>query len=116
NGLEYLACFLGVTRAGLIAAPLNPAYKAEEFRFYLEDTAAAVVIAPPGEHVVREVARDLGLFVWTATRDAEGNVHLDLQTRQRPTVPAPPPPDATALFLHTSGTTSRPKGVPLSHG
>lgn len=26
-----------------------------------------------------------------------------------------PRPDDVALFLHTSGTTSRPKGVPLSH-
>src|SRR5579884_3097871 len=36
NGLEYLASFLAVTRARLVAAPLNPAYKPEEFRFYLE--------------------------------------------------------------------------------
>src|SRR5436190_22354658 len=36
NGLEYLAVFLAVTRARLAAAPLNPAYKPEEFRFYLE--------------------------------------------------------------------------------
>lgn len=34
----------------------------------------------------------------------------------RPTLEDPPRPDDTALFLHTSGTTSRPKGVPLSHG
>src|SRR5712692_233596 len=40
NGLEYLVAFLAVTRARLTAAPLNPAYKPEEFRFYLEDTAA----------------------------------------------------------------------------
>src|SRR5258708_7012458 len=53
TGLEYLACFLAVARARLIAAPLNPAYKAEEFRYYLEDTGAAIVIAPSGEHPVR---------------------------------------------------------------
>ncbi|MCC6419345.1 MAG: AMP-binding protein, partial [Gemmataceae bacterium] len=35
NGLEYLATFLAVARARLIAAPLNPAYRADEFRFYL---------------------------------------------------------------------------------
>src|SRR5579885_627356 len=45
NGLEYLACFLAVVRARLVAAPLNPAYKAEEFRFYLEDAGARALIA-----------------------------------------------------------------------
>src|SRR5262249_13132028 len=52
NGLESLACFLAVTRARLIAAPLNPAYKPEEFRFYLEDIGAVAVIAPPEAHPV----------------------------------------------------------------
>src|SRR5690348_478723 len=37
NGLEYLVAFLAATRARLIAAPLNPAYKPEEFQFYLSD-------------------------------------------------------------------------------
>src|SRR6516164_5215964 len=36
NGLEYLVSFLAATWAKLIAAPLNSAYKNEEFRFYLE--------------------------------------------------------------------------------
>ncbi len=116
NGLEYLATFLAATRARLIAAPLNSAYKAEEFRFYLEDSEARAVIAPPGAHPVREVAAALNLPVWTVRRDA-GRVILegdgivsgsgDLE---------PPHPGDVALFLHTSGTTSRPKGVPLTHG
>src|SRR5262245_18104440 len=40
NGLEYLVAFLAVTRARLVAAPLNPAYKPDEFHFYLEDIEA----------------------------------------------------------------------------
>jgi acyl-CoA synthetase (AMP-forming)/AMP-acid ligase II len=117
NGLEYLVCFLGVTRTGCIAAPLNPAYKPEEFRFYLEDTEAKAVIAPPGDHVVRDVARELRLPVWTATRSPDGRVVLEgIHGRQPAALPDPPTPDTTALFLHTSGTTSRPKGVPLTHG
>jgi oxalate---CoA ligase len=118
NGLEYLVAFLAVTRARLIAAPLNPAYKPEEFRFYLEDIAARAVIAPPGSHAIRDVAHDLGLPVWTAVRDAHAKVRLEgegLATRSS-AVPEPPSPDDIALFLHTSGTTSRPKGVPLTHG
>jgi acyl-CoA synthetase (AMP-forming)/AMP-acid ligase II len=118
NGLEYLVAFLAVTRARLIAAPLNPAYKPDEFRFYLEDIAARAVIAPPENHPAREVARDLGLPVWQATRDSRRHVRLRGEglAASAGGVPEPPRPDDTALFLHTSGTTSRPKGVPLTHG
>jgi acyl-CoA synthetase (AMP-forming)/AMP-acid ligase II len=116
NGLEYLVCFLAVARARLIAAPLNPAYKAEEFRFYLEDSRAAAVVVPPGEHTIRTVAHDLGLPTWTAERTSQGAVQLaGLGNAGRKDLEAPRPDD-TALFLHTSGTTSRPKGVPLTHG
>src|SRR6266516_5890348 len=44
NGIEYLVAFLTATRARLIAAPMNPAYKAEEFRFFLEDFEARIVM------------------------------------------------------------------------
>ncbi len=117
NGLEYLAVFLAAARARLIAAPLNPAYKPEEFRFYLDDVGARAVVAPPGAHAVREVATDLGLPVWTATLDARGVVRLDGDGLKPAAAagPEPPRPDDVALFLHTSGTTSRPKGVPLTH-
>src|SRR5262245_41809645 len=117
NGLEYLASFLAVARARLVAAPLNPAYKAEEFRFYLEDSGAAAVIAPPEAHPVRDVARELRLPVWSATRDGHGQVRVEGIGLARATADLEPPrPDDVALFLHTSGTTSRPKGVPLTHG
>src|SRR6185436_18912395 len=46
NGLPMIVSFLAASMAGT-AAPLNPAYKEEEFRFYLEDTSARVLILPP---------------------------------------------------------------------
>lgn len=117
NGLEYLACFLAVTWARLIAAPLNPVYKADEFRFYLEDLGAAAVIVPGGEHIVRDVARELGLPLATASHGPGGEVRLEgVSSKTSMRDPEPPQPDDTALFLHTSGTTSRPKGVPLTQG
>jgi acyl-CoA synthetase (AMP-forming)/AMP-acid ligase II len=116
NSLEYLATFLAITRARLIAAPLNPAYKAEEFRFYLEDAGVRAVIVPPEANPVRQTAQELNLPIWIASRDAQGRVHLEGEglTRGDSTSELPRPED-TALFLHTSGTTSRPKGVPLTH-
>jgi acyl-CoA synthetase (AMP-forming)/AMP-acid ligase II len=116
NGLECLAVFLAVTRARLVAAPLNPNYKVEEFRFYLEDLAPRAVIASPEKtHPIREAARARGLPVWETTRAAEGRVFLDGISNPKGEPPDSPRPEDVALFLHTSGTTSRPKGVPLTH-
>ena len=47
NGVEAVVAFLAAATAGT-AAPLNPGYKLEEFRFYLSDTGAKALIVPPG--------------------------------------------------------------------
>jgi acyl-CoA synthetase (AMP-forming)/AMP-acid ligase II len=117
NGMEYLVAFLAVTRARLVASPLNPAYKPEEFRFHLEDSGARAVITGIDPHPVCDVAQDLGLPVWRVSRANNGQVLIqgeNFPTGQSGTA-EPPKPDDIALFLHTSGTTSRPKGVPLTH-
>ena len=118
NGLDFLIAFLAVARAGAIAAPLNPAYTADEFGFYMEDAEAQLAILPPGEHAARDAAARLGVPTIEAALDDAGKIVLtrggDTLTTRRD---APPPStDDIALFLHTSGTTSRPKGVPLTHG
>ncbi|MBI3464496.1 MAG: AMP-binding protein [Planctomycetes bacterium] len=119
NGLEFLATFLATTCAGAIAAPLNSAYKADEFKFYMEDAQSRAVIVPPGAHPSREAAAQLNLPVWESRLDAAGLVQLE-RVGGGPAVNPPatvngPRGDDVALFLHTSGTTSRPKGVPLTH-
>lgn len=118
NGLEFMVVFLAVARAGAIAAPLNPAYTADEFKFYMEDAEAQLVILPLGEHPAREAALELGVPTIEAALDDAGRTVLsrggDILAVRRD-APAPSPDDV-ALFLHTSGTTSRPKGVPLTHG
>jgi acyl-CoA synthetase (AMP-forming)/AMP-acid ligase II len=118
NGLEYLTTFLAVTGARAIAAPLNPAYKVEEFRFYLEDAGACAVVTAPGAHPAGQAAAQLGLGVWLADLDHQGRVRLQQWGQAKAAAPDADPPQAddVALFLHTSGTTSRPKGVPLTHG
>jgi acyl-CoA synthetase (AMP-forming)/AMP-acid ligase II len=118
NGLEFLTTFLAVTRVRAIAAPLNPAYKVEEFRFYMEDTAARAVIVSPGDHPARAAAAMLDLPLWEARLDDQGRPCLyPLAVSPPPAADAgPPQAEDVALFLHTSGTTSGPKGVPLTHG
>jgi acyl-CoA synthetase (AMP-forming)/AMP-acid ligase II len=117
NGLEFLTTFLATTWARAVAAPLNPGYKTEEFRFYLEDAGAKAVIVPPGDHPARQAAAQLDLPLWEVTLDLHGHVHLERVSGSPAAAgdDGPPQPDDVALFLHTSGTTSRPKGVPLTH-
>jgi acyl-CoA synthetase (AMP-forming)/AMP-acid ligase II len=112
NGLPMILAFLAASMAGT-AAPLNPAYKEEEFKFYLEDTAARVLIVPPdGADAARRAAGDR-VTVLSIDMDGSGRVSLVGATDRRPFVP--PTIDDVALVLHTSGSTGRPKRVPLAH-
>jgi acyl-CoA synthetase (AMP-forming)/AMP-acid ligase II len=112
NGLPNIVCFLAASEVGT-AAPLNPAYKEDEFRFYLEDTNARVLVLPPdGAEEARRAAGDR-VPILTVTMNGAGTVTLSGVTGRRPV--APPAPKDIALVLHTSGSTGRPKRVPLSH-
>src|SRR5204862_8352441 len=76
NGPEYLVAFLATTWARAIAAPLNPGYKVEEFRFYLEDAGAKAIIVGPGDHPAREAARQLQIPIWECGLDGQGQVFV----------------------------------------
>ncbi len=120
NGYEFVATFLAVARTGAIAAPLNPAYTTDEFTFYMEDAGARVAILPSGTHPAREAATQLGIKTIEADlTTSNGHLHITLSSsgvELTSMVDAHAPADSDiALFLHTSGTTSRPKGVPLRH-
>ena len=78
NNLEFLVAFLGTTWARAVAAPLNPGYKVEEFRFYLQDAGAKAVIVGPGDHPAREAASQLQIPIWECRLDAKGQVFLRL--------------------------------------
>jgi len=118
NGLPTIVAFLAASLAGT-AAPLNPAYKEDEFRFYLEDTGALVLLLPPDgapeENAARRAATTFGdtLKILTVEMDANGTVSI---AGVQGTGAAPTPDvNDVALILHTSGSTGRPKRVPLAH-
>ena len=123
NGPEMAVCYLACA-AGTTSAPLNPAYRADEFEFYMSDLSAKVLIV---EHSSTspaiDVAHKLGMRVLDLIVEPgspAGSFGLALREG---TVAAPHTPSALSgysdtgdvgMVLHTSGTTSRPKVVPLS--
>lgn len=120
NGPEMAAAFLGIA-AGATAAPLNPAYRAEEFEFYLTDLKAKLLVVAEGkDSPAIAVAHRLGVPVaHLVAHPEQGAGSFDLAfpgtLASRPGASGQGAgPDDIALVLHTSGTTSRPKIVPLA--
>lgn len=115
NGLEMMASFLAASTVGT-AAPLNHAYRTDEFKFYLEDTGARAIILPIGGGEEARAAAGDAIPIIEADLDAAGNVRLSAATAVGPSrAREEASDDDIALILHTSGTTSRPKRVPLPH-
>ncbi len=113
NGLGTIVTFLASSIAGT-AAPLNPAYKYEEFVFYLEDTNAKLLLVPPeGAEEARRAAEHMKVPVYVVATNGQGEVTM--VNGPTPVRVTPPSPDDIALVLHTSGSTGRPKRVPLKH-
>jgi acyl-CoA synthetase (AMP-forming)/AMP-acid ligase II/thioesterase domain-containing protein len=114
NGPDMAAAFLSVA-CSCASAPLNPGYTRDDFHFYYSSLPArAVLLSAESPAAALDAARELGIAIITLTpSDAAGAFSL---SPGAPTGPIPdwPSPQSAALLLHTSGTTARPKLVPLS--
>ena len=115
NGPEMAVAFLSIA-AGFTCAPLNPAFREKELEFYLSDMKADAILVPADEHVVAAaLARSMGIDVITLSPagDEAGLFTIEGEPGKEPSDAGRARPDDVALLLHTSGTTSRPKLVPL---
>lgn len=116
NGPEMATAFITIGQAAT-TAPLNPAYREDEFAFYLDDLKAkAVVLAADETGPAFAAAERLGLKILrleVASGYAAGVFDLNSGSVDMVAPAAEPGEDDVALILHTSGTTSRPKIVPL---
>jgi len=118
NGPDMAAAFLG-TAAYATCAPLNPSYPRDQFEFYLNDLQARAIVLPADVDLpAREVAERLGLTILElepATNQLAGAFTLRGVPAEIEEQEDWGKGEDCALVLHTSGTTSRPKQVPLSH-
>ncbi|QLQ82107.1 hypothetical protein HG537_0G03620 [Torulaspora globosa] len=142
NGLEFIVAFLGTTMDSKIAAPLNPNYKSEEFNFYLNDLETKIVVVPKGtvgrekDAEILKSARKFGCYIVELHFNKErfrveydvyspdDNYHTNKFSSLNNAVfvnhdsvkfPGYARSSDISLILHTSGTTSKPKTVPLLH-
>ncbi len=130
NGPEMASCFVACA-SGVASAPLNPAYRADEFEFYLSDLQArALIVEADSTSPAIDVAARLGVrLIDLVVDDGAAAGDFRLVPRGVSTSAATPgatsgaaaaggfaEPNDVSMVLHTSGTTSRPKIVPLSQG
>jgi len=108
NGPEMAAAFLSVASCAT-ADPLNPAYQAQEYKFYLADLGARALLVEAGStSPAVAVAGELGIPILElipAPDGPAGQFSIVSEQTASPNADGSAEPEDTALMLHTSGTT-----------
>ena len=121
SSLEFVCAYLGILRAGAVAVLANPAYTAAELGHLVAHSGAVLGLADAGPAARLRSLRKLG-------REGSGDEQrggagftvvglgevMDAARYAANEAPKAQPSDI-ALLCYTSGTTGKPKGVPLTH-
>ena len=123
NCPDYLAIWLGLTRAGVTVALLNTHLTGPPLAHCIRIAAARAVIAGPGftEPLLALSAEVPAAACWAHGADGGGFPRIDHAAAEHPGEPIPdtelPLPSLSdrALYIYTSGTTGLPKAAIVSH-
>jgi long-chain acyl-CoA synthetase len=113
NTPAFAIAFYGIMYRGAIAVPMNPLLKSREVAYYLSNSEAkALFAAPPTAKEAVSGAEETGAHCWIVDDAELAKLTADLSEQG---APVPRNHDDTAVILHTSGTTGKPKGAMLTH-
>jgi long-chain acyl-CoA synthetase len=133
NSAEFIATYLGVLRAGMVAVPLNPTFTAGEFARVLADSGTRACVADASTianvrsavggiiDALQEPADEatagtvVPTIVAVGVPDLPGEKRFDELVSTPKSVVSPRDPEALAVLLYTSGTSGRPRAAMLSH-
>ena len=126
NGPRWVAAYLGIMAAGCVAVPLDTAFKPEQVTKLLKDSGASLLFVDAAHCEVADEAWSayanlepgaLGrVFVIDSATDGTHETLDRILSQSLPEIsPSTSSADDLAVLLYTSGTTSDPKGVMLTH-
>ena len=106
-GVSYFA----VTTAGMVAVPILPDFTSEELDLILEHSEAKAILVSDKLYtkLSQKVTERMNIIIRTK------NLNVITQNVTERAEKRIPEPDDLAVIIYTSGTTSKPKGVMLTH-
>lgn len=121
NSLQFLTAYFGALKAGILFTPINPEITDQDIGYELDHSEADAllvddVLYPKVESLVADRDVDVLAAITWGGADVPVPPFREMIDDQAPTEPDVEIHDEdVAQIMYTSGTTSRPKGVLLSH-
>lgn len=122
NSDEYVIACLAISRIGAVSVLLNYRLALEELKYLIDDSEpVALLVDSDFLSIVKELEKDIAVLRLSCILYSDQKCDDSLSALRAPFVGenaeiAHLNEDSIERILYTSGTTSRPKGVMLSHG
>lgn len=116
NRPEWIVVACGLIRAGIIPVPIDPQMGKEDFTHVLADSDGTwIFTTSPILSILQEQQQDKNRNIVLLDTDARHQQSWQQFAQDPETAHSSISPDHQAVLFYTSGTSGRPKGVPLTH-